>query len=116
MFTSAIYSHKFTQDYRAGERLLEDLRLLAIAPLSARVSKFTRAPLTVTASAFNALLAVYSASSVPSERRSKLLQDMKDLNLPWDKFTYTAGGFGFANYIQTNIYAYFLFCISAVTP
>ena len=93
MYTSVIYSHKFTLNYKAAELLLEELRVKSLQTSlndksinkkkNAYYCQLTIAP-------FNALLAVYTASKAPVERRKKVLQDLNDLGFVWDKYTYTA--------------------------
>jgi pentatricopeptide repeat protein len=88
MFTSAIYSQKYTGSYIKAEELLESLRILSIAQDS-RSAK-NKKSLKVTIAPFNALLAVYSATNAPLERKRHLFTDICNLNLTWDTFTYTA--------------------------
>lgn len=84
MFTSAIYSQKFSRNYDKAEELFENLRLSAIStPNPGKAIRLTIAP-------FNALLAVYSSSNAPLERKRHLFDDIKKLNLSWDVYTYTA--------------------------
>ena len=47
-------------------------------------------PLTVSVASYNALLAVYAVSKVLDERGDDLLAEMKENNLLWDSYTYTA--------------------------
>lgn len=98
MYTSAIYAQKFSKDYRAAERLLEELRLKSIAAPSFRTPKRSKQlPLSLSIAPFNALLAVYQASNAPIERKQKLLGDISALGLAWDERTYTALFLGEAN-------------------
>jgi len=93
MYTSVIYSHKFTQNYKAAELLLEELRVKSIQTslndksINKRKNGYY---CQLTIAPFNALLAVYTASKAPIERRKRVLQDLKDLAFGWDKYTYTA--------------------------
>ena len=109
MYTSAIYAQKFSGNYRVAEELLETLRLTSIAAPRKKITAIAgrskdvnsvRSPLNparMTIAPCNALLAVYSASKAPSERRKRLLTDIANLNLEWDRYTYTAIFLGLQN-------------------
>ena len=105
MFTSCIYAQRFNNNYRRAETLLEELRLKSISPMKERISgRKKKTALRLTISPFNALLAVYDScvsrcALVPTEngdyinnftlRKRKVLDDIKELNLTWDPYTYT---------------------------
>ena len=101
MFTSCIYAQRFNKDFRRAEKLLEELWLKSIAPTADRTGgNKKRKALALTISPFNALLAVYSACDIGnkysnetiifSSRRQKILNDIDNLQLAWDPYTYTA--------------------------
>ena len=85
-------------------------RLKSIASLDSRIAdRKNRKALRVSISAFNALLSVYHACTLGgvastltsstnfTARRIKIFDDIKDLNLRWDSYTYTAAFMGESN-------------------